>query len=168
MPECDLSCIIGKDDICFSRKYDLTRYTENEIWSFLKNIRKYDIFFRPSEKMAFPEGAAMAHDLSCIIWKAGIFSRKHDIFSLGRKWKRSFSGNTWKHDASYSEEKQETCNIGSKFGLSFNLFGWRYSTMNNLQYSVPSSPHEPYLGECLSANMGNHLSIRGQVVIPKM
>ena len=28
-----------------------------------------------------------AHDLSCIIWKDGIFSQKHDLFSRGRKWK---------------------------------------------------------------------------------
>ena len=28
--EYDLSCIIGKDNISFSRKYDLTRWTENE------------------------------------------------------------------------------------------------------------------------------------------
>ena len=45
-----------------------------------KNIRKYDIFFKPSEKMVFSRGAP-EHDLSCIIWKDGIFSRKHDIFS---------------------------------------------------------------------------------------
>ena len=50
-----------------------------------KNTRKYDIFFKLSEKMVFPKRAAPAHDLSCIIWKDGIFSRKHDIFSPGRK-----------------------------------------------------------------------------------
>ena len=96
--EYDLSCIIGKDGISFSRKYDLTRWTENEKWSFLKNTWKFDIFFRPSENMVFPKGAATAHDLSCIIWKDGIFSRKHDPFSLGRKWKTAFLGKymeTW-------------------------------------------------------------------------
>ena len=36
-----------------------------------KNTRKYDIFFKLSEKMAFQKGAAPAHDLSCIIWKDG-------------------------------------------------------------------------------------------------
>ena len=55
-----------------------------------KNTRKYDIFFKLSEKMVFPKRAAPAHDLSCIIWKDGIFSRKHDIFSLGRKWEMTF------------------------------------------------------------------------------
>ena len=48
------------------------------------------------------------------------------------------------------------------------LFGWRYSTMNNLQYSVPFSLYGPCLGVCLSVDKGNYLSIRGQVVIPKM
>ena len=51
-----------------------------------KNTRKYDISFKLSEKMVFPKRAASAHDLSCIIWKDGIFSQKHDIFSLGKKW----------------------------------------------------------------------------------
>ena len=50
-----------------------------------KNTRKYDIFFKVSEKMVFSKRAAPGHDLSCIIWKDGIFSRKHDISSLGRK-----------------------------------------------------------------------------------
>ena len=50
-----------------------------------KNTKKYDIFFKLSEKMVFTERAAPAHDLSCIIWRNGIFSRKNDIFSLGRK-----------------------------------------------------------------------------------
>ena len=51
-----------------------------------KNARKYDIFFKLSEKMVFPKGTTPAHDFSCIIWKDGIFfPRKHDIFSLGRK-----------------------------------------------------------------------------------
>ena len=79
----------------------------NERWSFLKNTRKYDIFFRPSEKMVFPKRAAPAHDLSCIIWKDGIFSPKNTIFfSLGRKWNTVFLGNTWKHDSLPSCEKK--------------------------------------------------------------
>ena len=41
-----------------------------------KNIRKYDIFFKPSEKMVFTKRAALGYDLSCIIWKDGIFSPK--------------------------------------------------------------------------------------------
>ena len=32
-----------------------------------------------------------------------------------------------------------------KFDFFLNLFGWRYSTMKNLQYSVPFSPQELYL-----------------------
>ena len=51
-----------------------------------KNTRKYSIFFKLSEKMVFSNRAAPAYDLSCIIWKDGIFfPRKHDIFSLSRK-----------------------------------------------------------------------------------
>ena len=81
------------------------------------------------------------------------------------RYRRTFPGNTWKHDGSPSKEKQETWYIGSKFGFSLNLFGWRYSAMNNLQYFVPFSPQGLCLGVCLGANKGNYLSIRGKVVI---
>ena len=50
-----------------------------------KNTKKYDIFFKLSEKMVFTKRPVPAHDLSCIIWRNGIFSRKNDIFSLARK-----------------------------------------------------------------------------------
>ena len=50
-----------------------------------KNTRKYDISFKCSEKMVFAKWFALGHDLSCIIWKDGIFSQKHGIFSLGEK-----------------------------------------------------------------------------------
>ena len=49
------------------------------------NIRKYDIFFKRSEKMVFSKRAALGHDLSCIIWRDGFFSGKQ-IFSLGDTW----------------------------------------------------------------------------------
>ena len=56
-----------------------------------KNTRKYDIFFKLSEKMVFSKRVAPGHDLSCIISKDGIFfPRKHNIFSLGRKWAMTF------------------------------------------------------------------------------
>ena len=55
-----------------------------------KNTRKYDIFFKLSEKMVFSKRATLGHDLSCIIWKDGIFFQKRDIFSLGRKWEMTF------------------------------------------------------------------------------
>ena len=50
-----------------------------------KNTRKYDIFFKLSEKMVFPKRAVPAHDLSCIIWRDGIFSPKTWYFFLGQK-----------------------------------------------------------------------------------
>ena len=89
--EHDLSCNIGKDDISFSGKYDLTPYTENERWSFLKNTWRCDIFFRPSEKMVFPKRAASAHELPCIIWKDGICFSKTWPFFIGQKVKDDLS-----------------------------------------------------------------------------
>ena len=52
---------------------------------FQKNTRKYDLFFKGSEKMVFSKRIALGHDPSCIIWKNDIFYRKHDIFSLEEK-----------------------------------------------------------------------------------
>ena len=56
------------------------------------------------------------------------------------------------HILLYSEKKQENLIIGLKFDFLFTLFGWRYSTMKNLQYSVSFSPQEVYLKVCLSTN----------------
>ena len=50
-----------------------------------KNTRKYDIFFKRSEKMVFLKSAALGHDLSYITQKDGIFSPETWYFFLGRK-----------------------------------------------------------------------------------
>ena len=50
-----------------------------------KNTRKYDIFFKLSEKSVFSKGAALGHDLSCIILNNGIFFPKKWYFFLGHK-----------------------------------------------------------------------------------
>ena len=93
--------------------------------SFQKGPRRDMIFLVLSGKMVF-------------------FPENMILFPWAESERRPFSGNTWKHDASPSEKKQETWYIGSKFGLSLNLFGWRYSTMNNLQYFVPFSSGRVY------------------------
>ena len=41
-----------------------------------KNTRKYDVFFKLSEKIVFPKRVAPADDLSCIIRKDRIFFPK--------------------------------------------------------------------------------------------
>ena len=83
--EYNLSCIIGKNHAYLSQKYDLNLSRKMKDDLFQKNTRKYDIFFRSSKKKVFSKRAAPGHDLFCIIWKDGIFSRKHHIFSLARK-----------------------------------------------------------------------------------
>ena len=50
-----------------------------------KSTRKYDIFFKCSEKMVFSKRIAPGHDLSCTIWKGGTFFRKTWYFFPGRK-----------------------------------------------------------------------------------
>ena len=56
-------------------------------WSFQKGPYRHMIFLVLSEKMVF-------------------FPRKQDLFSSAESERRSFPGNTWKHDAPPSEEKQ--------------------------------------------------------------
>ena len=94
--------------------------------------------------MGFPKGAAPAHDLSCIIWKDGIFFPKTWSFYLAQKVKdgpsQEIHGNMMHRPA---KKIQETWYIGSKFGPYLNLSGWRYSAMNNLQYLVPFSTQGP-------------------------
>ena len=64
-----------------------------------KITQKYDIFFKLSKKMVFSKRAAPGHDISCIIWKDGIFSPENMIFfpwAGSERW--PFSKNTWKYD----------------------------------------------------------------------
>ena len=78
--EYDLSRFIGKDHVSLSRKYDLNLRRKMKDDLFRKSTRKYDIFFRSSEKMVFSKRAAPGDDLSCIIWKDGIFFPKNTVF----------------------------------------------------------------------------------------
>ena len=86
--EYDLSCIIGKDDISFSRKYDLRRKMKDdlspkytEIWYFL------EIFWKDG---IFKKGRVGTWSFLYYLKRWCFFSRKHDIFSLGRKWEMTF------------------------------------------------------------------------------
>ena len=72
--EFDLSCIIGKYDISFSREYDLTPRQKVKDDLSQKSTRKYDIFFNCSKKVIFSKRTAPGQDLSCTTWKGGIFS----------------------------------------------------------------------------------------------
>ena len=84
--EFDLSCIIGKYDVYFSRKYDLTPRRKMKDDLSQRNTRKYGIFFKCSEKMVFSKRTEPGHDLSCTSWKGGFFfslygKRERDDFS---------------------------------------------------------------------------------------
>ena len=70
---------------------------------FLKKIYVLKKKFKYSEKMVFSKRIAPEHDLSCTIWKGGIFFPKTWYFFPGRKTKEGwpFSRNTRKHDISY-------------------------------------------------------------------
>ena len=133
-PMCQMTALHGKPYLPFPDALKRWSFQKNcaGTWSFLYYLERW--YFFP-ENMIF--------------------------FHQAESERRPFPGNTWKHDALPGEEKQETWYKGSKPGLSLNLFGWRYSTMNNPRYFVPSSPQGLRLGVCLGANKGNYLSIRG-------
>ena len=94
----NLSRIIGKDHVSLSWKYDLNPRRKMKDDLFQKNTRKYDIFFRSSEKKVFLKGPRWDMIFLVLSGKMVFFSRKHDLFSLGRKWKTAFLGKymeTW-------------------------------------------------------------------------
>ena len=128
----------------------LKKYTE--MWYFLQAFWKYGL----SKRCCASTWSFLGY-----LERWYFFPKNMIFFPWAESERQPFSGNAWKHDASPSEKKQETWYTGSKFGLSLNLFGWRYSTMTNLQYFVPFSPQELCLGACLSVSKGNHLSISG-------
>ena len=80
--EFDLSCIIGKDYISFSQKYGFIPDGKQKM-IFLKkkkkNTRKH-IYFKCSKKMVFSKRIATGYDLSCTIWKGGIFFLENMVF----------------------------------------------------------------------------------------
>ena len=52
---------------------------------FLKKNKPKYVSFRPSEKMVFSKRAPPGHDISCIIWKNGIFFPNTRYFFLGQE-----------------------------------------------------------------------------------
>ena len=87
--EYDLSCIIRKDDISFSRKYDLILLNQEERWSFSKKYLEMWCFLQMFRKDGFPKKFALEYDLFCNIWKDGIsFSPKLWFSFLSEKWKK--------------------------------------------------------------------------------
>ena len=126
----------GKWNMIFLKKY-------TEIWYLLQTFRKDGL----SKK-----GRTSTWSFLYYLERWYFSSENMIFFPWAGRERWSFSGNTWKHDSLPSEEKQETWYIGLKLGFSLNLSGWRYSTMNNLQYFVPLSPHELVL-ECAWAKI---------------
>ena len=86
----DHSCIIGKDDISFSRKYDLTPWTENERWSFSKNgnmIFSSDVL----KRWSFQKGLAGIWSFLYYPERWYFFFPENMIFFLRRKMKDDLS-----------------------------------------------------------------------------
>ena len=123
-----------------------------DIWYFLRGLWKDGL----SKK-----GCVGTWSFSYYVERWYFLPKNKIFFSLGRKWKTAFPRKYMETWCIARKEKQETWCIGLKPGFSLNLFGWRYSAMNNPQYFVPFIPQGLCLGVCLGANKGNYLSIRG-------
>ena len=97
--EHDLSCfIIWKMIFLFSENIVLFFRRKMKDDLSQKSTWKY-IFFKCSEKMVFPKKIMLEHDISCVIWKDGIFCQENMVFFLWTEHERwSFSSNTWKYD----------------------------------------------------------------------
>ena len=59
--------------------------TENERWSFSKKYTEIWYFLQTFWKDGLFKRAALGYDISCIVWKDGIFSPKTWHFFLGQK-----------------------------------------------------------------------------------
>ena len=117
--EYDLPCIIGKDIFLFPESMIL--YLRRKMKDDLsqKNTRKYDVFFKLSEKIVFPKRVAPADDLSCIIRKDRIFFPKTWYIFLGQRVGAAFPRKymeicvyvrvleTWRHTALSKKTKYD-------------------------------------------------------------
>ena len=86
----DLACIIKKDDISFSRKYNLIFYAQKERWSFSKSNWKYHVFFKYFKKMIFPNNSHLNMIFFYNIWKdsTAVFHKIWYFFFEDGKWKK--------------------------------------------------------------------------------
>ena len=87
MQEYDLSCIIGKDDISFSQKYDRTprRKMKYDLFFFLKKKKKQgNMTFSSNilKRWPFQKGPRWDMIFLVLSGKVVFFSRKDGIFSI--------------------------------------------------------------------------------------
>ena len=142
----DCIFFLGKHDFFFDGKWKmifLKKYME--IWYFLYiciNVTNMILpFFKKSKRWSSPEKNTLEAD-----WHSRSHSRKSSISSLYfyEDLHRHF------HILLSSETKSGNLIYWTEFNFFFNLFGWRYSTMKNLQFSAPVSLQEwYYLEVCL-------------------
>ena len=94
------------------------------------NTRKYDTFFKCSEKMVFSKRTMPGHDLSCTIWEGAIFFPKTWCFFPGRKTREGWPSprNTWKDDIFYLICSMPSCEKNIKHDPILQKYTWRWLT----------------------------------------
>ena len=151
-------------------------------WSFQKGPHRDTIFLVLSGKMVFfpPKtwyfflGQEVRDGLSQKTHGNMIFSAytcecyKRGVTAFCQKKKKK-KNQRWSYPAKIRPKMIEVLDwILERSPAILCTFGWRHSTINNIQYIVPFSHHEMCLEVCLIANKGDYLSIRRWVILPKM
>ena len=88
--EYDLSCIIRKDDISFSRKYDLIPQMKNERWSFSKKYTEIWYFLQTFWKDGLSKKGRAGTWSFLYYLERWYFFPKTWYFFLNRKWETIF------------------------------------------------------------------------------
>ena len=89
--ECDLFCIIRKDNNSFPQKYDITFRRKIKDDLSKKNYMEIWYILHMFWKDSLSKKVSLEYDLSYVIRKDGIsFSRKYDNFLTDGKWKMIF------------------------------------------------------------------------------
>ena len=97
--EYDLSCIIGKDHVSFSQKYDLIPWTENERWSFSKKYTEIWYFLKSFWKDGlFKKGWTGTWSFLYYLERWYFFPENMIFFPWAGSERWPFSRNTWKYD----------------------------------------------------------------------
>ena len=137
--------LLGKMIFFFSK---IRSDTLDRKWKiiFLKKYTEIWYFLQAPEKMAFPNRTAPAHDLSCIIWRDGIFFPKTLSFFPGQKLKNCLSQEI--HENTMHRPAKKNLIYRSEVSPLLKFIRLEIFYNNNPQCFVPFSPQHLCLRVC--------------------
>ena len=137
--------LLGKMIFFFSK---IRSDTLDRKWKiiFLKKYTEIWYFLQAPEKMVFRNRTASAHDLSCIIWKDGIFFPKTLSFFPGQKLKDCLSQEI--HEKTMHRPAKKNLIYRSEVSPLLKFIRLEIFYNNNPQCFVPFSPQHLCLRVC--------------------